>query len=135
MEESLINKRYKSSSTRYKNSHVRPPLIDCLFPVRCPRLLLPATSLPFFSQVRHMRMCKSIKRYVMVMELTNPHHGVQLFACPRVFDHIYGTGNNQSNTHGLNYAEIFMRGIATANYLLVRNALRPRDWEFSTPMY
>ena len=23
-------------------------------------------------------------------------------ARPRVFDHVYGTGNNQSNTHGLN---------------------------------
>ena len=119
--------------------YLRPPLIDCLFPVRRPHLLLPAASLPFFSQVRHMRMGKSIKRYVTVLELTT-HHDVQLFrtifatvdlyyptrpfdaifvptagrtasifqngiiiitARPRVFDHVYGTGNNQSNTHGL----------------------------------
>ena len=46
----------------------RPPLIDCLFPVRRPRLLLPAASLPLFRQVRHMRMRKSIKRYVTVLE-------------------------------------------------------------------
>ena len=114
----------------------RPPLIDCLFPARRPRLLLPATSLPFSSQVRHMHMRKSIKRYETVLELTNPHHDVELFrmifatvdlyyptrpldaifvptagrtargiiiitARPHVFNHVYGTGNNQSNTQGL----------------------------------
>ena len=111
-----------------------------MFPVRRTRLLLPAASLPFFSQVRHMRMRKSIKRYMTVLELTNTHHDDQLFrtifatvdlyyptrpfdaifvpttgrtarilqngiiiitARPRLFDHVYGTGNNQSNTHGL----------------------------------
>ena len=121
---------------------VRPPLIDCLFPIRCSRLLLPVASLPFFSQVRHTRMRKSIKRYVTVLELTNTHYDVQLFRTifatvdqyypkrpfdaiivpttgrtarilqngiiiittrPPVCDHVYGTGNNQSNTHGLMY--------------------------------
>ena len=87
-----------------------------------------------------MRMRKSIKRFVTVLELTNSHDDVQLSrtifakvdlnyptrpfdaifvpttgrtarilqngiiiitARPRVFDHVYGTGNNQSNTHGL----------------------------------
>ena len=87
-----------------------------------------------------MRMRKSIKRYVTVLELTNPHHDVQLSraifatvdlyyttrpfdaifvpttgrtarilqngiiiitARPRVSNHVYGTGNNQSNTRGL----------------------------------
>ena len=61
------------------SAEIRPPLIDCLFPVRRPRLLLPAASHPFFSQVRHMRMRKSIKRYVTVLEHTNPHQDVQLF--------------------------------------------------------
>ena len=87
-----------------------------------------------------MRMCKSIKRYMTVLELNNTHDDDQLFrtifatvdlyyptrpfdaifvpttgrtgrilqngiiiitARPRVFDRVYGTGNNQSNTHGL----------------------------------
>ena len=56
---------------------IRPPLIDCLFPVRRPRPL-PAASLPFFSQIRHMRMRKSIKRYVTVLELIDSHHDIQL---------------------------------------------------------
>ena len=52
----------------YYTIHIRSPLIDCLFPVRCPRLLLPAASLPFFSQVGHiMPMRKSIKRFVTVL--------------------------------------------------------------------
>ena len=56
---------------------IRPPLIDCLFPVRRPRPLLPAASLPFFSQIRHMRMRKSIKRYVTVLELIDSHHDIE----------------------------------------------------------
>ena len=68
----------QTASPLLEASTVRPPLIDCLFPVPRPRLLLPAASLPCFSQVRHMRMRKSIKRYVTVLELTDPHHDVQL---------------------------------------------------------